>query len=261
MHRISHSELASYLTCPRKHHHAYRDRRVPRVASEALDTGRRVDMALKGDVVELSPLERALVDGHRIRWKASRIRETEQGVWFETQISNDVTIIGEFDAIGVDEEGREIIIERKTTSESFQSFLTRFVKLDPQVSTYLHARPSAQYVLVDMLKKSTLRGKKDETESQLHERALEAIANKLDEHYQRVQIVRFPNEHASHVRDVLGTVRLIQIGDEDASYGRLPPRNPKACNAYGRPCEYLPVCTNARSISDDLFYMNKEKRQ
>lgn len=258
---VSHSELTSYLTCPRKHHHAYRDRRVPRASSDALSTGKRVDEALKGEAIELPPLEAALVDGHRMRWKQSKIRITENAVWFEVEIAKGVTAVGEFDALGIDENGREIIIERKTTSESLVNFFARFVKLDPQVSTYLLARPAASYVLVDALKKSTLRGKKDESDADLYERALLGIADNLDAHYARVPIVRLANEHASHVRDILGTVRLIQIADEDARFGRMPPRNTKACMGYGRPCEYLPVCTGATTTADDLRYMNKEKRR
>ena len=259
---VSHTELATYLTCPRKHHHAYRDRRIPLYKSDALETGIRVDRALRGAIVELPPLERALVDGHRARWKTSKIQIVKNGIWFEAPISPDVTVIGEIDAIAIDEQGREIIIERKTTSEDIgpgSFFWRRFLKLNPQVTMYLLAKPKCQYVLVDALKKSTLRGKKDESDQELYERAIDGIANNLDAHYQRVQIVRHASEHASHVRDVLGTVRLIQIADEDASYGRLPPRNPGACMNYGKPCEYLPVCSGETTIGDDSRYRTKEK--
>ena len=261
--RVSHSELTTYLTCPRKHHHAYRDRRVPRVKSDALTTGARVDKALKGDTITLPPLERALVDGYRARWKQSPLNETAQGVWFEVEAKPGVTIVGELDAIGVDDNGDEFIIERKTSGEDISAksmFWHRFLKLDPQVSTYLMARPTAKYVLVDAMKKSALRGKKDETDLELYERSAEAIANNIDAHYHRRVIVRFPHEHAAHMRDVFGTVRLIQIADEDMRYGVMPPRNTKACLAYGKTCEYMPVCDGSTTI-DDPRYETKGKRQ
>jgi hypothetical protein len=255
--RVSHSELTTYLTCPRKHHHAYRDRRVSRVKSDALTTGSRVDTALKNEPVDLSPLEHALVDGYRARWRKHPLNETAQGVRFEVEAKPGLMIVGEFDALGIDENGDEFIIERKTTSDLGAMFWHRFLKLDPQVSTYLMARPAAKYVLVDALKKSTLRGKKDETDLELYERAAEAIANNIDSHYQRRVIVRFPHEHSAHMRDVLGTVRLIQIADEDARFGAMPPRNTKACMNYGSPCEYLPCCDGSTTIKDDLRYKEK----
>jgi hypothetical protein len=258
--RTSHSELTTYLTCPRKHHHAYRDRRVPRVKSDALTTGARIDKALKNELVDLPPLERALVDGYRARWRKHPLNETAQGVRFEVEVKPGLTIVGEFDALGIDENGDEFIIERKTTSDLGTMFWHRFLKLDPQVSTYLMARPTAKYVLVDALKKSALRGKKDETDLELYERAAEGIINNIDSHYQRRVIVRFPHEHAAHMRDVFGTVRLIQIADEDARYGVMPTRNTKACLAYGKPCEYLGVCDGSTTIEDPM-YVTKERRK
>lgn len=256
--RTSHTEFTTYLTCPRKHHHAYRDRRVPRVKSDALTIGGRIDTALKGAPVALGPLEQALVDGYRARWKRHPLNETAQGVKFEVEAKPGVTIVGEFDALGIDENGDEFIIERKTASDIGAMFWLRFLKLDPQVSMYLMARPTAKYVLVDALKKSTLKGKKNESELDLYERAAKAIANNIDSHYQRRVIVRFPHEHAAHMRDVLGTVRLIQIADEDARYGAIPPRNTKACMNWDSACEYLPVCSGETTIADDLRYRSKQ---
>lgn len=225
--------------------------------SDALETGARVDRALKGEVVELPPLERALVDGHRMRWENDPLPITQEAVRFKVELSDSVSIVGEWDAITADS-----IVERKTTSESLAPeslFWHRFVKLDPQVSTYLLARPEAKHVTVDALRKLAIRKRKDESDDDLYTRALETVANDLDYYYRRVQIVRSKAEHASHVRDILGTVRLIQIGDDDASYGRMPPRNPKACIGYGRPCEYLSVCTGETTIRDELRFKNKEK--
>jgi hypothetical protein len=256
---VSHSEIVSYLTCPRKHHHAYRDRRVARVVSDALETGSRIDRVLKGEIVELPPLERALMDGYRVRYKNDPITTTAEGVKFYYRASEDLTIVGEFDAVTSD-----AIVERKTTSESIEHtslFWHRFLKLDPQVSTYLLARPEAKYVIVDALRKLAIRKRKDETDDDLYARGLETIAEDLDYYYQRVQIVRSKSEHVVHMRDVLGVARLIQIGNEDASYGRLPPRNPKACLGWGRPCEYLNVCDGTTTIRDDLRFKTKESHR
>lgn len=251
---VSHSELSTFRECPRKWSLRYRLNRVTRTPSDALRTGKRVDLALRGDAVELPPQERALVEGHAMRWADSKLHVTQDGVWFTARISDDVEVIGELDAIGT-VDGHEVIVERKTTSQDIgpgSQYWRRVMHVDPQVSLYLIARPTAEFVLYDVLRKPALRGKAGETDEQLHRRTLATIAEDPEKYYQRAHIVRFEEERRSHVRDVLGTVHLMQAAERD------PPRNVDACFRWGE-CEYFSVCSGEVTIDDESRYMDRSR--
>lgn len=164
-----------------------------------------------------------------------------------------------------------VVVEHKTTSADITpgSPYWRRLALDAQVSLYLGGAGSLLY---DVIKKPSLRPLKatpvearrytkagtlyaaqrehDETPDAYEARLLEDIAQHPDAYYQRGTVVRTEEEAREAGRDVWMTARMIR----ESRYLDAWPRNPSACDAYGRTCDYWPVCSGTASIDDDVLY-------
>lgn len=90
----------------------------------------------------------------------------------------------------------------------------------------------------------------DETPDAYEARLLADIAQHPDAYYQRGTVVRTEEEAQEAGRDVWMTARMIR----ESRYLGAWPRNPSACDAYGRTCDYWPVCSGTASIDDDVLY-------
>ena len=164
-----------------------------------------------------------------------------------------------------------VVVEHKTTSADITpgSPYWRRLALDAQVSLYLGGAGSLLY---DVIKKPSLRPLRatpvearrytkagtlyaaqreaDETPDAYEARLLADIAQHPDAYYQRGTVVRTEEEAQEAGRDVWMTARMIR----ESRYLDAWPRNPSACDAYGRTCDYWPVCSGTASIDDDVLY-------
>jgi len=253
---VSHSQLSTYRTCPRKWKHVYVDRRVPRgPKAEALRIGSSIDEALKTGTLPDDPAERAMILGWQARWRDSGLTIDEVDVYFTHTVSPGIEVNGEIDAIGTDANGQRVAIEWKTTSYDIapgSQYWKRVMLIDPQVSTYLAASRrelGIAQVVYDVLRKPALRLSKKETPDEFHTRCLEDIAARPEHYYQRNVIVRLEADHREFVRDVVGTVHLMQTGET--------PRNPNSCFLF-RECEYFGVCAGGVRLDDDNIFMDRK---
>jgi hypothetical protein len=295
--RVSHSELTTARLCFRLHHYSYRLRREPRVTATPLLVGRRVETVIKQiwlgqapDLSELQPEERAVCKAYPIWWRHHTLKVKRVDVPFQVPIG-DIVYIGEFDGDGEDK-GEEVIVELKTTSDDISPgapYWRRVAQVDPQVTTYLMAARGQgrklRRVVYDVIRKTTLERAKatpldkrrytkatkaepvvrlyanqreaDETDDEFELRVLEHILEKPDVYFQRHDIVRYEDEHQAHIRDVVGTVRLMRVVEE------MPetPRNVDACFKWGRACAFLPVCLGEDRIDNDFMYQDRVRKR
>ena len=164
-----------------------------------------------------------------------------------------------------------VVVEHKTTSADITpgSPYWRRLALDAQVSLYLGG---AGALLYDVIKKPSLRPLRatpvearrytkagtlyaaqrehDETPDAYEARLLADIAQHPDAYYQRGTVVRTEEEAREAGRDVWMAARMIR----ESRYLDAWPRNPSACDAYGRTCDYWPVCSGTASLDDDVLY-------
>ena len=273
---VSHSELACYRACPRRHHLAYRERLAPLVPAESLTRGTGVHARLAAHwggrhlpsfwsaaENELGPGDAALVDGY-VRYYSPVVPpdsiNVRVNVPFRVELSEDVTVVGECDAVYTHgPSGRTVVVEHKTTASDItpgSAYWAEKTVSNPQVSIYLLAFPGA-FVLYDVLRKSSLRplreGKPNaETDEEYYARCLEDIAKRPERYYQRANIFRNREELEESRRDV---VQWAQRSLLDAT----GPRNPDACFSFGRRCEYFDVCWHGLPIEDDKSLVRREK--
>jgi hypothetical protein len=97
----------------------------------------------------------------------------------------------------------------------------------------------------------------DETIEAFRARCLAEVGNNPDKYFQRSVIVRLEEDERDAAFDTW------QIGKQIAESQRLNrwPRNPDACELYGRLCEYHPVCTRIARIDDETLYRTTDVHQ
>lgn len=269
---FSHSELRTFLTCPTLHRYRYLlERESTAPVPEALSKGRQVDLACAcveaGEPQSMlfvrppSPEIRALISAWASYWPREQFVAEGHHVKFRFELDPGIELIGEFDAIGT-YQGKRVILERKSSSEDISPGSPYWQKVelsDAQVSLYLLAAERLELgiteVLYDVLRKPALRLKKGETVEAFEQRCLEAITENPEHYFQRKLVTRLETERAAHVRDVHGTVKLLQVS---AFLGDGTPRNTGSCWDYGRPCEFFPVCGTGASLDDPALYRVRE---
>jgi len=247
----------------------------------------------KPDLSPLSPQDRALVRGYRAYWgEPDRQLEMEKtDVPFSIMIDPTIMVVGEFDGKGIrkDRNGKKTIVEHKSSSEDItigSAYWNKVVLVDSQVTSYLLASQLMGWGQVEILYDVLLKPKTDrfyatptakrkytkatkdepsklyanqreldETDEELELRVLQDICERPEHYYQRGTVVRLEADHAAHIKDVKGTVHLLQIV---RGMGENAPRNTDSCFKYGRPCDFFPVCSSGVDVMDETFYQKKE---
>ncbi len=189
--------------------------------------------------------------------------------------------------------GRVLVIEHKTASENFEdgSVYRARLKLNNQISVYFRGAETLGYApaasLYDVVGKPSLRPLRatpleqrkytqekrdkdgnvveparlyskqretDETPAEYAARLQDDLADNAADYFARFDVVRLEDEMAEHAADLWQTARAIR----EAERAGHSPKNDDACFAYGRPCEFLPVCVREASLDDASRYVRSD---
>ena len=176
-----------------------------------------------------------------------------------------------------------VLVEHKTSSEDVGpgSAYRRRLRMDGQVSAYHDGALALGHEVVgcvyDVLVKPRMRPLKatpmdarkykqngalyanqrasDETLAEYRTRVREAIAAEPEAYLVREEIVRLEAELQDASADVWDSARMIR---ESELAGRWP-RNPAACQAYGRDCEYFEVCSGGARLDDPTRFRRADR--
>jgi hypothetical protein len=180
--------------------------------------------------------------------------------------------------------GRVLVVEHKTSSEdvSLGGAYWRKLRIDPQVSNYLVGARTLGFdavsCLYDVIGKSALRPyretpdaekrfvvdkqtkltrldarqhARDETPEEFRVRLKASIAEKIDAHYTRGEVVRSEEDERDAAYDVWNVARERREAERAERY----PRNPAACvSPFGFSCDYFDVCTHTASLDDPTHF-------
>lgn len=229
---LSASRIRCYKECRRKYFISYVKGLVPVETSAALEIG----------LAFHDYLERVIVEDGKARIEPYDVPSAMAQVWqksvyprfqfdaqavekpFDYQIGKH-TIVGRYDALS--EQGTPV--EHKTTSLSTIEFMNRLF-LDEQAKTYCLAA-GKDVILYDIMKKPTIRQKKDETETEFAERCVRWYDENPDaiETHQAVFTHRELFEHEQMLRKIADEMEQC-----DFFY-----RNPSACSFWSCPFESI----------------------
>lgn len=198
---------------------------------------------------------------------------------------------GKIDAIAINNRTRRTVgIEHKTSSLDIDpgSDYWKTLRVDGQATGYFRGAASHGFdideMIYDMIGKVNLRPKKatpvaerkytkptkkdpvsrlysnqrdaDETIDEFFQRMCEHIAERPDNYYQRVSIVRLESEVTEHV-DEFFSVSTFAAQSKTVGFA---PKNTSACRRYGTLCEFLPVCTGETSLENKQLYSRSDKQ-
>lgn len=90
----------------------------------------------------------------------------------------------------------------------------------------------------------------DETIEEFRKRVSGLVAEEPDAYFARAEIVRLDSEIEASAEDVTETALQIRAGSQTG----VAPRNPGACQMYGRTCEFVDVCSGLASLDDETRF-------
>jgi hypothetical protein len=308
---LTNSKRACFLKCPRKFCLKYELCRAPIREARALSFGKLIHSALEawwqgdglgldaifdgafesaresgGDPYEIAKA-RAMMVGYTRRYSGDDADYETVAVEAEYRApllnpdtnapSRTWVLAGKIDAIAKDRDGKIIIVEHKTTSDSVgaESKYWRKLTIDGQVSGYqvgaLKLGYEPVYCLYDVLakpkhqpkmatpeaeRKYTKDGKlyavqreTDETPMEYGERVFNAIMDEPEKYYSRRDVVRLESEIEKYYRDMWAIGLMIR----SCQLGNIWPHNGNACTEFGG-CEYFDVCAGFANINDDSMF-------
>lgn len=249
---LSASRIRCYKECRRKYFISYVKGLVPVETSAALEIGSAFH----------DHLERIIVESGKAKIEPYDVPSAMAQVWqdrvypkfkfdaqavekpFEYQIGKH-TIIGHYDALT--EKGTPI--EHKTTSLSTIEFMNRLF-LDEQAKMYCLAA-GKDVILYDIMKKPTIRQKKDETETEFAERCMRWYDENPDaiETHQAAFTQRELFDHEQMIRKLADEMEQC-----DFFY-----RNPSACSFWSCPFEAICGLKDSELTESNLVnYKTKE---
>lgn len=192
-------------------------------------------------------------------------------------------LAGAIDVV-VRRDGKIYQVEHKTTSNDISlgaDYWRKVSALDSQVSTYQAAMRAigleASETLYDVVRKVGLRPFKatpiesrkytkdgflyktqhesDETPEAFRVRVREDISANPEKYFARGPVVRLEDDEREHAGDVWMTAAMIRESENAKRF----PRNPGACEKWGRFCDYFDVCSGNASIDDDSRFRTAER--
>lgn len=89
-----------------------------------------------------------------------------------------------------------------------------------------------------------------ETPSEFEDRCLDAIQADLNRFLVRGEVVRLEDDEKDFLEDLWATAHEFKDAENATRY----PRNPDACEQWGRFCEYFDVCTGHVSLDDPTLF-------
>jgi hypothetical protein len=178
---------------------------------------------------------------------------------------------GKLDLICEDEQGRKIIMDHKTTSESIEgpdSDYWRHLAIDGQVSQYMllaiENGIEVKRVIWDVMRKPTIRQKQAETIQEYEDRLRDDCTNVRPGFYFQRQMAPQLNDSilqyakdlpqiAADIRESRKRLERMRATDTDA----MPPMSTGSCFLYNTTCKFFGLCSRTDSLSN---WVPKEKK-
>ena len=144
------------------------------------------------------------------------------------------TLIGICD--GIADDGS--IVEHKTTSMDITEAYEYNLLWDEQILAYM-ALTGARKVYYTVIRKPTIRQKKNESEEEFFNRMVEWYDSDTDSKIRLLEITRSDEEVHEFINNFDDVLDIMQEATEGSCY-----RNTQHCNCWGRRCEYSSICLN-----------------
>lgn len=233
--RISISSVRLFKACRQAYKLRYVEGLIPVQTADALQTGinyhKKIEDVCNGclDVSDLSKESAMAMAYEKYVMPKFKVKAVEE--WLEYDLDGN-TLVGRIDART--ENG--ILVEHKTTSQDIDEGYEYDLQWDEQILAYMLMTGSRQ-MYYTVIKKPTIRLKKNESEQEFFDRMVEWYDEDTDSKIRVLNIMRTDDEIDEFREELLGAVQEVQ--NVKTYY-----KNTAYCNKWGRRCEYASVCLN-----------------
>lgn len=265
------SSIREWRTCRRRYQYKHVELVRPARSTSALSLGTAVhagiESFLKSEPVSVDGCEfindsdrskaRAMVRAYVERWQPGRAEwaTVEVEGTFEQRLNGSALLCGKWDALLRHlPTGRLYLVEHKTTSDDPSEVGSDYwqrLAVDLQLTVYQHVaaqkygEPVA--LLYDVVRKPSVRLKKDEDAAAYESRCYEQMSAAPDEWLVRREVHRLDEQARVIMAELREDIEAIE------KYTGSWPRNDSACTSYGSTCPYLSVCSGTEQLDSERF--------
>lgn len=246
------SGIKLFKACRRAYQLKYVFKVVPKDTSEALETGLRYHEMIEqfetsGKLPELDSKEAAMAIAYA-RYIHKDMPKFQPEKWFEFKPGRSKRLVGRLDG-----KADGAIVEHKTTSVSSIDEYEYDLQGDEQLLAYMLAT-GARLAYYTICRKPTIRQKQNETDEEFAQRCLDWYA---EDTYNKIRLVMVSRTDEQINNFHLELNKMFRQIDDCAKHD-LYYRNTCNCNAWGRKCEYAPICLD---YDPNQEYVNFERSE
>lgn len=250
--RVSISRLKTFKSCRREYQLRYKENLVPVQTADALQTGanyhKLIENYYAGEFAEEPTKECAMAKAY-IKYIAPKFEMGKTEEWVKFAYPNGNEIIGRVDGIAKD----GCVVEHKTTSATNFEEYEYNLAWDEQILAYMLCT-GARKIYYTVIKKPTIRLKKDETEEEFYQRMCEWYDDDTDNKVRFIEITRTDAE----VEQFKADLEMVMLEVDHCEAVGAYYKNTNYCNHWGRMCEYAPICLK---YDPNETYVDFEKRE
>lgn len=258
--RLSITKIKAFKACRRLYQLKYIEGLEPVQKSEALETGTNyhalIDQINKGELDPITSPERtkemAMARAYYLHIHP-RFHIVESEKWLEYDLGGDDKLVGIADGIADD----GCIVEHKTSGLDIGDAYEYALQWDEQIMAYM-LMTGKRKVHYTVIKKPTIRQKKDETAEDFFYRMLDWYEEDTDEKIRVIEIERTDEEVEQFKRDLIDILLEMKIATNTSGRNSYY-RNTCHCDKYGQRCEYSSVCLYYDPTAEYIDFIKKEE--
>lgn len=250
--RTSISALKLFKACRRAYQLKYVEGLEPVQTPEALETGRnyhkKIEDVCNGclDTSDLSRESAMALAYQKYIQPQFHVKTVEE--WVEYDLGDGNTLVGRIDA----RTENNALVEHKTTSQDIGEEYEYDLQWDEQLLAYM-LMTGARQMYYTIIKKPTIRQKKNETEQEFFDRMVSWYDEDTESKIRVLFVFRTDDEVEAFRRELQETVS--ELANVKAYY-----KNTAYCNKFGRRCEYAPVCLYYDPDQEYVEFTRREKK-
>lgn len=244
----SHSSVTTFTLCPRKYKHRYIDGYEPRDTSPELRRGKAwSEYQETGHIPNDAPVSSRDFKILSILAKGYSAIYADDVAWTREAPLEFDGFRGKLDGLGTAD-----ILESKLTRSRVDWLYWEKRRIDQQCMLYVHMARAAGHeiegVVYDVTRWPMLRPRRGESEAWFLERVEETVHAQRHEYFQRRRYTWSDDELLANYDNMRAIVGSMPIE------GDYFPQNRNSCQAFGKLCEYFPVCASDTTIDDPELY-------
>lgn len=253
--KFSISQIKQFKTCRQSYFFKYIEGLEPVEKAEPLQIGSNYHALIERlyevgdlDIEEDYSKERAMAIAYgKYIYPKVKVAKTEE--WFEYPLNDSDSLIGRVD--GIAEDG--MLVEHKTTGSEINPQYEYNLMWDEQILAYMLAY-GVNKMYYTVVRKPTIRQKKNESEEEFFERMIEWYGEDTDKKIALILVER-TDEEIEAFKESLTNI-CSEMEQTNHYY-----RNCSWCNVWGRRCEYSSICLNYDPNETYIEFEKKERRK